>query len=54
MGKISMSDGNTFGRAQLSPEYEAFLKNNTLPEVNFRFHYYLNIFLLGKYHFKNS
>jgi len=34
----SMSGQNTFGRAQLSPEYEAFLKNNTLPEANFRFH----------------
>lgn len=34
----SMSGKNTWGRAQLSPEYEAFLKNNTLPEANFRFH----------------
>lgn len=34
----SMSGKNTFGRAQLSPEYETFLKNNTLPEANFRFH----------------
>ncbi|AZA52942.1 Y-family DNA polymerase [Chryseobacterium sp. G0201] len=34
----SMSGENTFGRAQLSPEYEAFLKNNTLKEANFRFH----------------
>ena len=34
----SMSGENTFGRAKLSPEYEAFLKNNTLPEANFRFH----------------
>ncbi|WP_419869149.1 Y-family DNA polymerase [Chryseobacterium sp. CT-SW4] len=34
----SMSGKNTFGRAQLSPEYEAFLKNNTFPEANFRFH----------------
>lgn len=34
----SMSGKNTFGRANLSPEYEAFLKNNTLPEANFRFH----------------
>jgi len=33
----SMSGQNTFGRAKLSPEYEAFLKNNTLPEANFRF-----------------
>ena len=34
----SMSGKNTFGRAQMSPEYEAFLKNNTLTEANFRFH----------------
>ncbi|WP_232520485.1 Y-family DNA polymerase [Chryseobacterium sp. FDAARGOS 1104] len=34
----SMSGENTWGRAQISPEYEAFLKNNTLPEANFRFH----------------
>lgn len=34
----SMSGKNTFGRTQLSPEYEAFLKKNTLPEANFRFH----------------
>lgn len=34
----SMSGKNTFERAILSPEYEAFLKNNTLPEANFRFH----------------
>ncbi|ASW75168.1 SOS mutagenesis and repair protein UmuC [Chryseobacterium piperi] len=34
----SMSGENTFGRAKLSPEYETFLKNNTLPEANFRFH----------------
>ncbi|MDH6251812.1 DNA polymerase V [Chryseobacterium sp. H1D6B] len=34
----SMSGKNTFGRAKISPEYEAFLKNNTLPEANFRFH----------------
>nr|WP_315031997.1 DUF4113 domain-containing protein [uncultured Chryseobacterium sp.] len=34
----SMSGENTFGRARLSPEYEAFLKNNILPEANFRFH----------------
>jgi len=34
----SMSGKNTWGRAQLSPEYETFLKNNTLPEANFRFH----------------
>lgn len=34
----SMSGENTFGRAKLSPEYEAFLKKNILPEANFRFH----------------
>ncbi|AYZ14611.1 DUF4113 domain-containing protein [Chryseobacterium arthrosphaerae] len=34
----SMSGENTFGRTKLSPEYEAFLKKNTLPEANFRFH----------------
>lgn len=34
----SMSGKNTFGRAALSPEYEEFLKSNTLPEANFRFH----------------
>lgn len=34
----SMSGENTYGRKQLSPEYEAFLKNNTLKEANFRFH----------------
>ena len=34
----SMSGKNTYGRAKLSPEYEMFLKNNTLPEANFRFH----------------
>lgn len=34
----SMSGKNTFGRAKLSPEYETFLKNNTLPEANYRFH----------------
>ena len=33
----SMSGKNTYGRAQLSPEYEEFLKNNTLPEASFRF-----------------
>lgn len=33
----SMSGKNTYGRAILSPEYEAFLKNNTLPESSFRF-----------------
>ena len=34
----SMSGENTFGRKRLSPEYEAFLKNNILTEANFRFH----------------
>jgi len=34
----SMSGKNTFGRKQISPEYEEFLKNNTLTEANFRFH----------------
>lgn len=34
----SMSGENTFGRKQMSPEYEAFLKNNTFTEANFRFH----------------
>ncbi|SIQ15276.1 DNA polymerase V [Chryseobacterium sp. RU37D] len=34
----SMSGENTFGRKRLSPEYEAFLKKNTLKEANFRFH----------------
>lgn len=34
----SMTGKNTFGRAKLSPEYEEFLKNNTLPEANYRFH----------------
>ncbi|MGC4128972.1 MAG: SOS mutagenesis and repair protein UmuC [Bergeyella sp.] len=33
-----MSGRNTFGREILSPEYEKFLKNNILPEANFRFH----------------
>ncbi|GGG54471.1 Y-family DNA polymerase [Epilithonimonas arachidiradicis] len=32
-----MSGKNTYGRAILSPEYEEFLKNNTLPEANYRF-----------------
>lgn len=32
-----MSGKNTYGRAALSPEYEEFLKNNTLPEANYRF-----------------
>ncbi|WP_143882851.1 Y-family DNA polymerase [Chryseobacterium binzhouense] len=34
----SMSGENTWGRKQLSPEYENFLKNNVLTEANFRFH----------------
>ena len=34
----SMSGENTWGRKQLSPEYEKFLKSNTLSEANFRFH----------------
>ncbi len=33
-----MSGKNTYGRATLSPEYEEFLKNNTLSEANYRFH----------------
>lgn len=33
-----MSGQNTYGRAALSPEYEEFLKNNILPEANYRFH----------------
>lgn len=33
-----MSGKNTYGRAILSPEYEEFLKNNILPEANYRFH----------------
>lgn len=33
-----MSGKNTYGRATLSPEYEEFLKNNILPEANYRFH----------------
>ena len=32
-----MSGKNTYGRATLSPEYEEFLKNNILPEANYRF-----------------
>jgi len=32
-----MSGKNTYGRAILSPEYEEFLKSNTLPEANYRF-----------------
>lgn len=34
----SMSGENTFGRKQMSPEYEAFLKSNTFTEANFMFH----------------
>lgn len=34
----STSGANTFGRSIISPEYEDFLKNNILPEANFRFH----------------
>lgn len=34
----SMSGKNTFGRAQISEEYQFFLKNNILPEANYRFH----------------
>ncbi|MDN5626999.1 MAG: Y-family DNA polymerase [Weeksellaceae bacterium] len=33
-----MSGENTYGRAALTPEYEEFLKNNILPEANYRFH----------------
>jgi len=33
----SMSGKNTYDRTILSPEYEAFLKSNTLPESSFRF-----------------
>lgn len=33
----SMSGKNTFGRAQLSEEYKSLLKNNTMPEENYRF-----------------
>ncbi|MPS73523.1 MAG: DUF4113 domain-containing protein [Chryseobacterium sp.] len=32
-----MSGKNTYGRATLSPEYEEFLKNNILPEADYRF-----------------
>jgi len=32
-----MSGESTYGRAILSPEYEEFLKNNTLPEASYRF-----------------
>lgn len=34
----SQSGKPTYERKILSPEYEHFLKNNTLPEVSFRFH----------------
>lgn len=33
-----MSGENTYSRAALTPEYEEFLKNNILPEANYRFH----------------
>lgn len=33
----SMSGKNTFGRAKMSVEYENMLKNNTLPEADYRF-----------------
>lgn len=39
--KIRLGSQNgrpTYERQQLSPEYEEFLKNNTLPEASFRFH----------------
>lgn len=39
--KIRLASQNgtpTYERKQLSPEYENFLKNNTLPEASFRFH----------------
>ena len=39
--KIRLGSQNgkpTYERKQLSVEYEEFLKNNTLPEANFRFH----------------
>ena len=32
-----MSGKSSYGRAILSPEYEEFLKNNILPEANYRF-----------------
>lgn len=34
----SMNGKNTFGRAQISEEYQQFLKNNIFPEANYRFH----------------
>ena len=39
--KIRLASQNgkpTYERKLLSPEYEEFLKNNTLPEASFRFH----------------
>lgn len=39
--KIRLASQNgkpTYERKQLSPEYEEFLKSNTLPEASFRFH----------------
>ncbi len=39
--KIRLASQNgkpTYERKLLSPEYEEFLKSNTLPEANFRFH----------------
>jgi DNA polymerase V len=33
----SMSGKNTFGRKIISENYEKLLKNNTLPEANYRF-----------------
>lgn len=33
----SMTGKNTFGRAILSEDYEKLLKNNTMPEANYRF-----------------
>ena len=45
--RITLQNGRpTYERKLLSPEYEEFLKSNTLPEANFRFHKkILNIFL---------
>lgn len=34
----SLNGKPTYDRKLLSPEYEEFLKHNTLPEANFRFH----------------
>jgi len=37
--RLGSQTGNpTYERKIISPEYEKFLKNNTLPEANFRFH----------------